>query len=107
MFGEEFWGQCCIVFTRVPMYEKEIKKRQKHSNGKTDDQRAAEYMKVVEGKFDSAKGKDIKYMFLDACYDEDDDDEKEAFDKSMEELLELLEKFDGLETPKINDKACR
>ena len=81
MFGEEFWGQCCIVFTRVPMDKKQIKwvakkivmlhtealscgwytltfhrLRQKHGDGKTDEQRATEYMKVVESKFDSAKG---------------------------------------------------
>ena len=43
-------------------------------------------LQVVESKFDSAKGRDIKYMYLDACYDEDDDDSREAFDNSMEEL---------------------
>ena len=63
-------------------------------------------IQVVESKFDSAKGRDIKYMYLDACYDEDDDDSREAFDNSMEELYNLLEAFEGLETPTINQQAC-
>ena len=68
-------------------------------------------MEAVESKFDSAKGRDIKYMFLDACYDEGDEenqgdpDEKEAFDNSMEQLYKLLKAFPGLETSKVNDKV--
>ena len=45
-------------------------------------------------------------MYLDACYDEDDVDSREAFDNSMEELYNLLEAFEGLETPTINQKVC-
>ena len=45
-------------------------------------------------------------MYLDACYDEDDVDSREAFDTSMEELYNLLEAFEGLETPTINQKVC-
>ena len=45
-------------------------------------------------------------MYLDACYDEEDEDEMEAFDKSMEQLFELLEAYEGLETPTINQQAC-
>ena len=81
--------------------------RKKTGGGKTDDERAADYMQVVASKFDSAKGREIKYMFLDACYDEDDEDETKAFNDSMEELYELLEKFDGLETSKVNDQASQ
>ena len=63
-------------------------------------------LQVVKSKFKSAKGRDIKYMYLDACYDEDDVDSREAFDTSMEELYNLLEAFEGLETPTINQKVC-
>ena len=52
------------------------------------------------------QGRNIKYMYLDACYDEEDEDEMEAFDKSMEQLFELLEAYEGLETPTINQQAC-
>ena len=87
--------------------------RKKAGDGKTDDQRAEEYIQVVESKIESAKGRNLQYMFLDACYDEDDPDEdyiadpeeKEAFDESMQKLYKLLEKFDGLETSKVNDQV--
>ena len=44
-------------------------------------------------------------MYLDACYDEDDEDEIEAFEKSMDQLFELLEASEGLETATIK-QAC-
>ena len=102
MFGEEFWGQCCVVFTRVPMDKRSINRRLKNGGGQTDEQRAEEYMKVVESKFESARGRNIKYMYLDACFVEDEDDEKEAFDKAMEELYKLIEAHKGLETNTID-----
>ena len=45
-------------------------------------------------------------MYLDACYDEEDEDEMEAFDNYMEQLFDLLEACEGLETPSINQEAC-
>ena len=45
-------------------------------------------------------------MFLDACYDEEDEDEKMAYDDSMETLYKLLESFKGLETSQVNNQAC-
>lgn len=62
-------------------------------------------MQVVKGKFNLAKWMNIRYLFLDACYDEEDDHEKEIFEKSMEELYGLLERFPGLETTRVNDKV--
>ena len=46
-------------------------------------------------------------MYLDACYDEEDDDEREAFENSMARLSELVQKFPGMETSSVNEKACR
>lgn len=55
---------------------------------------------------ETLQGRDLRYMYLDACYDEEDEDEMEAFDKSMEQLFELLKTYEGLETPTINQQAC-
>jgi len=105
MFTEEFWDRCCIVFTRVPMDKKQIRLRQKNGGGKTDDQRAKEYMKVVEDKFPQVKNKGLKHLFLDACFDDNDEEEEEAFNKAMEDLYILLDGMTGLETSKVNDKV--
>ena len=106
MFTEEFWSRCCIVFTRVPMDKKGIRMRQKHGGQKTDDQRAMEYLKIVEDKFPQVKKGGLRYLFLDACFDGEDEDEEQAFDKAMEELYMILEsKAEGLETSKVNDQV--
>ena len=47
MFGEEFWKKCCVVFTRIPMDKKSIKKRLKSGDGMSDELRAESYIKVV------------------------------------------------------------
>ena len=46
MFGEEFWKKCCVVFTRIPMDKKSIKKRLKSGDGMSDELRAESYIKV-------------------------------------------------------------
>ena len=37
MFGEKFWSQVLLVFTRLQMDSKSIKRRTKNSDGRTDD----------------------------------------------------------------------
>ena len=37
MFGDMFWNQVVIVFTRMPMDAKSVTRRSKNSNGKSDD----------------------------------------------------------------------
>ena len=46
MFGDEFWSHCVIIFTRVPMDKKSVKKRLKSTNGKSDDTIAMDYVEV-------------------------------------------------------------
>ena len=36
MFGEDFWKQAVIVFTRLPMDRKSVSRRTKNAHGKTD-----------------------------------------------------------------------
>ena len=106
MFTEAFWDRCVIVFTRVPMDKKAIKNRKKASDGKTDDERASSYIKVVEDKFPQVKGKQLKYLFLDACYDEEDEDEEEAFKTAMDQLYTMLDSHkEGLPTTRINKEV--
>ena len=37
MFGQEFWNQAVIVFTRLSMDSKAVKKRSKNDEGKSDE----------------------------------------------------------------------
>ena len=85
--------------------DKKSTSRRERNTGKTDDELAMEYIEVVKSKFNSAKGKNITNMFLDACYDEEDADEKLMFEKSMEELHALLTSLKGLPTCSVNDKV--
>ena len=102
MFGEQFWKQCVLIFTRMPMDRKTKKKREKTS-GKSDDDVASAYVKEVEKKFPNGAG--LQYLFLDACYDEEDEDEEAAFKASMEDLYEMLTKAPKLQTFDVNEKV--
>ena len=54
-------------------------------NMKTDDQLASEYVREVEKMFPISAG-GLRYLFLEACYDEDLPEEAAHFQESMEEL---------------------
>ena len=61
--------------------------------------KANEYLATLQNKF--PKGKGMKFLLLDSCYEKEYDDEKEAYDSSMERLWELLDKAPGLPTIKV------
>merc|ERR1712037_176398 len=82
MFGEGFWKQCVLLFTRIPMSKADKKRRAKEES---DEERAAAYVREVEKKFPNSAG-GLRYLFMDACYDEEDSDESAHFQKSMKEL---------------------
>ena len=59
-------------------------------------------MQIVEDKFASAKGKNIKYVFLDAyCDYEADEEEKTIFEQAMEDIYTLLEDLPGMYTDHV------
>ena len=102
MFGEDFWKQCVLIFTRMPMDKKARRKREKTS-GHSDEYLASAYLKEVEKKF--PKGAGLQYLFLDACYDEDLPEEAAHFQESMEELYRMLESAPELATSRVNEKV--
>ena len=92
MFGQRFWKQCVLLFTRISMNDYAKKKRARQ-NKKTDDQLASEYVREVEKMFPTSAG-GLRYLYLDACYDEDLPEEAAHFQESMVELyrtFQLLE----------------
>merc|ERR1719468_56805 len=87
------------------MDKKSVKKRLKSTNGKSDDTIAMDYVEVVGKRFPKVKNNGLQYLFLDAQFDEDDDDEVKAFEEAMEKLYGMIEAHDGLLTNKINEEV--
>ncbi len=57
-------------------------------------------------KFPEVKDKDLKFLFLDACFDEEDENEDKKFQDAMEDIYKMVESHQmGLETIKVNEKV--
>jgi hypothetical protein len=107
MFGDDFWKHCLITFTRMRMDESSVKRREKERSrevNKTDDEVARAYIKEVVEKFPKAEG-NLKYLYLDACYDADDEAEEQCFNESMQKLYNMLEETPKLLTSQVNEKV--
>merc|ERR1712037_341791 len=102
MFGQDFWKQVVVLFTRMPMDEKAKKKREKNSK-QSDDELAQKYMVEVAKRFKN--GKQIDYVFLDSCFDKEDPEEKRCFDQAMDKLLNALNAAKPLPTSKVQEVA--
>ena len=82
--------------------KKNRKKREKASK-QTDDELAQQYMEEVAKRFKIGRG--IDYVFLDACFDEEDPEENRCFDQAMEKLHKALDAAEGLPTSKVQEVA--
>jgi len=102
MFGQDFWKQVVVLFTRMPMDEKNRKKREKATK-QTDDALAQKYMEEVAKRFENGRG--IDYVFLDSCFDEEDPEEKRCFDQAMDKLQKALAAAKPLPTSKVQEVA--
>ena len=106
MFGDVFWDHCVVIFTKISMDKKQRKMRKIASEGQTDDQRAMAYMDVVKEKFPEVKNRPLNYLFLDACFDEEDPEEEAFFKEALEKLYQMLDKQKGLPTSQVNQEVC-
>merc|ERR1719278_958654 len=103
MFGDTFWKQCVLVFTRMPMNDVE-KGRRKKSSKKSDDVFAKDYIAEVEKKFPKSSG-GLRHLFLDACFDEEDKSEEDSFNASMEALYNMLQAASPLQTSEVKENV--
>ena len=60
---------------------------------------ATGYLATLQAKF--PKGRGLKYLLLDSCYDDIDEDEKEAYNSAMERLWDLLDQAPPLSTVQV------
>ena len=63
------------------------------------------YLETLQSKF--PKGKGLKYLLLDSCYDDSDTHEKESFDTNMGRLWDLLDQAPSLPTAKFASEKER
>ena len=47
----------------------------------------------------------LQYLFLDACYDDEDEDEEEAFTVGMDKLFKMLNEAPKLKTVDVNENV--
>ena len=98
MFGPGFWKQTVIVFTRLSMDKNSVKKRKKASQV-SDEKLANNYIKTVEDEFPDGKGLD--YLIMDALFDEEDDDEKNAYEEASKRLWNKIKAAGRLQTENV------
>ena len=96
LFGEDFWPNAVLLFTKRPMDRKNKIRRMK--TGSTDDETAANFCKSLRQIF--AKCDSLKYLYLDAHYDPTDEDEKVAFDSASDNLWNLIASTPGAKIEK-------
>ena len=103
MFGDDFWRQCVIIFTRMPMNEKEKERRLKASR-KSDNDFARDYVCEVTNKFPRAS-QSLRHVFMDVAFDEKDASETGAFREAMEEVYEMIDKAPNLPTSSVKENV--
>ena len=101
MFGVELWPRAVFVFTKLSMEKKVKEKREK--KGGSDDERAKKYLEKVESVFGAAK--DLKHIFVDAHFDEENEEEREKFETSFEALYMSMVRGDLKGLPTRNVKS--
>ena len=98
MFGEPFWSQTVVIFTRLSMKES-TKEERERSAGKTDQKLAQEYLLAVRKKFPSCRA--LKYLFIDSSRDRSDTTSEQTFQSSMEQLWSMLQGAPELPTDRV------
>lgn len=98
IFGDQFWSQTVFILTKLPMNEKEIKKREKNS-----DDEAREFPKSLIKKFPTSCRSN--FLILDAHYDETDEFEKKSFLSSLDVLQNMITRSSGLKSKSGSEEA--
>ena len=99
MFGRDFWKQSIIVFTNLPMDEASVKRRRIQNKGKSDDDLAQQFLQSLQLRLPDSLG--VDYVILDSFRDEDDDGQRQAFEKGRKKMWKCLRKAKPLPTDQI------
>ena len=100
MFGLKFWGQAVIVFTMLPMDNYSLTNRLRIRT-QSDAQLAIKYVQELGKHFPKAKG--LKYLIVDACRNQENPEDNQAFDKGVRDIWQQLEKAPRLPTENVKN----
>ena len=98
IFGDCFWKRSALIFTNVSMDANSRRKRMRYT-GKSDDEFAISYLTGLKEKFPI---EDLRYFFLDACYNEDDVDESRMFLRALDEFYSTMQSEEKLMTSTLH-----
>ena len=98
MFTKVFLDQVVVIFTRWSMHAKEVSRRHR-STGKSDDERAQDYVKKLQDIFKLQRAPD--YLIIDAHYDDFDDGERAHFNCSIDKLYRRLQSSSNMPTVNV------
>lgn len=87
IFGPSIWRNVAIVFTKISMDKKRIKNRK--SNWK---ETSEEYVNHIKNMLVVKENIDLEAFFIDALYNEEDEDEKNYFDMEIDRLWNSISK---------------
>ena len=86
-----FWDNCVIAFTQVQMDAKTVSRRKRSQDGLTDDEVANDCIKALAKQLHINQSQ-LKYVMIDARFDEADKDEKKAYLSQSDKLYAILHK---------------
>lgn len=90
MFGQDFWKQAVVCFTRIRMRKTDIENRLESNQNKSDDDMAKDFLTKIQKSFPSSK--DVQWIRLDTHYKKTDENEKKEYDAATVKVKDLLEK---------------
>ena len=100
MFTASFLEQAVVVFTRWEMSSKSMKRRQTIT-GKTDDQRAREYLSQLTKTLGLPRDPD--YLIINSLYDPLDEVENNQFEGTMSKLYQRLQRSPNIPTVNVEE----
>ena len=100
MFGLKFWERAVIVFTMQPM-DNYSRRNRLRIRRQSDDQLARKYIQELGKHFPKAKG--LNYLIVDACRNQENPEDNQAFDEGVRDIWQQLEKAPGLPTENVRN----
>ena len=100
MFTSKMWENISVVFTKLPMDQKNILKR-KRSLSKTDQQFADDYSNKIKEAFEIDQTTKLNTFFIDMYYDDEDRQERDFYRDQLEKLWKSITQKSKISTTSV------
>ena len=101
IFGTAFWKNCILIFTQKSMDQGQIENRKRIAH-KSDDEAATDFVHQVNKRFPESNN--LRYLFLDACFNQGNPSEWAYFEKAMEILYKNIKNAADFKLPTREQK---